>query len=73
MDTDQQFQLPIGSAADVALFGAIQNSLGFGAFHYPVIPFALYMLLALALCGVIPAVICQKAGTGSIVQRLREN
>ena len=35
--------------------------------------FALYILLALALCGMIPAVIYQKAGTGSIVQRLREN
>ena len=30
-------------------------------------------LLALALCGAIPAVIYQKAGTGSIVERLREN
>mgnify|MGYP002509434651 CR=1 FL=1 len=65
--------LTVGSAADVLLFGAIQNSLGFGAFHYPVIPFALYMLLALALCGAIPATIYQKTGTGSIVQRLREN
>ncbi len=65
--------LTIGSAADVLLFAAIQNSLGFGAFHYPGIPFVLYMLLALALCGAIPAVIYQKAGTGSIVERLREN
>lgn len=65
--------LTVGSAADVLLFAAIQNTLGFGAFHYPVVPFALYMLLALALCGMIPAVIYQKAGTGSIVQRLREN
>ena len=65
--------LTIGSAADVLLFAAIQNSLGFGAFHYPGIPFVLYMMLALALCGAIPAVIYQKAGTGSIVERLREN
>lgn len=41
--------LTIGSAADVLLFAAIQNSLGFGAFHYPGIPFVLYMMLALAL------------------------
>lgn len=65
--------LTVGSTADVLLFAAIQNTLGFGAFHYPAIPFALYMLLALALCGMIPAVIYQKAGTGSIVERLREN
>lgn len=65
--------LIVGSAADILLFSMIQNSLGFGAFHYPVAPFALYMLLALALCGAIPAAIYQKAGTGSIVQRLREN
>ncbi len=65
--------LTVGSAADVLLFAAIQNTLGFGAFHYPAVPFALYILLALALCGMIPAVIYQKAGTGSIVQRLREN
>ena len=65
--------LTVDSAADVLLFAAIQNSLGFGAFYYPVVPFALYILLALVLCGMIPAVIYQKAGTGSIVQRLREN
>ena len=64
--------LIVGSAADILLFSMIQNSLGFGAFHYPVAPFALYMLLALALCGAIPAAIYQKAGNGSIVQRLRE-
>lgn len=65
--------LTVDSAADVLLFAEIQNSLGFGAFYYPVVPFALYILLALVLCGMIPAVIYQKAGTGSIVQRLREN
>lgn len=65
--------LTVDSAADVLLFAAIQNSLGFGAFYYPVVPLALYILLALVLCGMIPAVIYQKAGTGSIVQRLREN
>ena len=65
--------LCINDGLGVLLFAAIQNTLGFGAFHYPAIPFALYMLLALALCGMIPAVIYQKAGTGSIVERLREN
>ena len=50
-----------------------RTSLGFGAFHYPAVPFALYMLLALALCGAIPAAIYQKTGNSSIVQRLREN
>lgn len=65
--------LTAGSAADVLLFAAIQRSLGFGSFHYPAVPFALYMLLALALCGAIPAAIYQKTGNRSIVQRLREN
>lgn len=62
--------LTVGSAADILLFAAIQSSLGFGAFHYPAVPFALYMLLALALCGAIPAAIYQKTGNSSIVQRL---
>ena len=65
--------LTVGSAADILLFAAIQSSLGFGAFHYPAVPFALYMLLALALCGAIAAAIYQKTGNSSIVQRLREN
>lgn len=34
--------LTVGFAADVLLFAAIQNSLGFGAFYYSVVPFALY-------------------------------
>ncbi len=65
--------LTVGSVADVLLFAAIQSSLGFGAFHYPAVPFALYMLLTLALCSAIPAVIFQNTGNSSIVQRLREN
>ena len=65
--------LTVGSAADILLFAAIQSSLGVGAFHYPAVPFALYMLLALALCGAIAAAIYQKTGNSSIVQRLREN
>lgn len=65
--------LTIGSAADILLFAAIQSSLGFGTFHYPAVPFALYMLLAMGLCGAIPAAIYQKTGNSSIVQRLREN
>lgn len=71
--TTMFLSLTVGSAADVLLFAMIQNSLGFGAFHYPAVPFALYMLLALALCGAIPAAIYQKTGNSSIVQRLREN
>ena len=71
--TTMFLSLTVGSAADVLLFAMIQNSLGFGAFHYPSVPFALYMLLALALCGAIPAAIYQKTGNSSIVQRLREN
>ena len=71
--TTMFFSLTVGSAADILLFAAIQNSLGFGSFHYPAVPFALYMLLALALCGAIPAAIYQKTGNSSIVQRLREN
>ena len=71
--TTMFLSLTVGSAADILLFTAIQNSLGFGAFHYPAVPFALYMLLALALCGAIPAAIYQKTGNSSIVQRLREN
>ena len=65
--------LTVGSVADLLLFAAVQHSLGFGAFHYPAVSFALYMLLALILCGAIPAAIYQKTGTGSIVQRLRED
>ena len=71
--TTMFLSLTVGSAADVLLFAMILNSLGFGAFHYPAVPFALYMLLALALCGAIPAAIYQKTGNSSIVQRLREN
>lgn len=65
--------LTIGSAADVFLFHVIQGSLGFGAFQYPFVPFTLYLLFALVLCGSIPAAIYQRAGAGSIVERLREN
>jgi len=65
--------LTIGSAADVFLFHVIQGSLGFGAFQYPFVPFTLYLLFALGLCGLIPAAIYQRAGAGSIVERLREN
>ena len=65
--------LTIGSAADVFLFHVIQGSLGFGAFQYPFVPFTLYLLFALGLCGLIPAAMYQRAGAGSIVERLREN
>lgn len=65
--------LTIGSAADYFLFTVVRNTLQFGTFHYPVVPFVLYMLFALILCGVIPVTIYQKIGAGSIVQRLREN
>ncbi len=65
--------LTIGTAADFLLFDMLQNSLDFGTFHYPAIPFVLYMTLSLSLCGAIPAIIYQKIGTESIVQRLRDN
>ena len=65
--------LTIGSATDVFLFHVIQGSLGFGTFQYPFVPFTLYLLFALVLCGLIPTAIYQRAGAGSIVERLREN
>ena len=65
--------LTFGSAADVLLFGLIQNSLEFGVFSYPVLPLVLYLLAALIPCGIIPSGIYRKVGMESIIQRLRED
>ena len=65
--------LTFGSAADVLLFGLIQNSLEFGVFSYPVLPLVLYLLATLIPCGIIPSGIYRKVGMESIIQRLRED
>ncbi len=62
-----------GTGADYLIFRMVREHLGFGRFCYPAVPAAVYMLLSLVLCMTIPAVIHQKVGIRSIVERLREN
>lgn len=63
----------LGTVADLLIFRIIKNSLGFGSFRYPALPMLVYMLLSLLLCRAIPAVIYQREGRQSIVERLRES
>ena len=63
----------LGTVADLLIFRIIKNSLGFGSFRYPALPLLVYMLLSLLLCRAIPAVIYQREGRQSIVERLRES
>ena len=62
-----------GTGADYLIFRVVREHLGFGRFCYPAVPAAVYMLLSFVLCMTIPAVIYQKVGIRSIVERLRED
>ncbi len=62
-----------GTVCDLLIFRLIRSAMGFGTFHFPMLPMTAYMLLSLLLCMAIPAVIYKKSGTVSIVERLREN
>lgn len=62
-----------GTGADYLIFRVVLEHLGFGRFCYPAVPAAVYMLLSFVLCMTIPAVIYQKVGIRSIVERLRED
>lgn len=62
-----------GTRADYLIFRVVREHLGFGRFCYPAVPAAVYMLLSFVLCMTIPAVIYQKVGIQSIVERLRED
>ncbi len=62
--------ITVGSAADFMIFNIAKENLGFGSFHYPVLPILLYMTLLLLLCVSIPKAIYKRVGTKSVVQRL---
>ena len=63
----------LGSGADFLIFHVVRENVGFGTFRYPAVPMTLYMLLSMLLCMIIPAVVYKRAGTRSIVERLRDN
>lgn len=63
----------LGSGADFLIFHVVRENVGFGTFRYPALPMTLYMLLSMLLCMIIPAAVYKRAGSRSIVERLREN
>lgn len=63
----------LGSGADFLIFHVVRENVGFGTFRYPALPMTLYMLLSMLLCMIIPAVVYKRAGSRSIVERLRDN
>ncbi len=62
-----------GSGADFLIFHVIRENMGFGTFHYSILPMVLYMLLSFALCMVIPVAVYKRTGIRSIVDWFRDD